>query len=178
MLAYFVKGYNDNNMLTPSYILVLFIVSVLGLAWALFTLFSYHRSSSNARFVGFVDLGFVGGFIAGVYYLRFIKDFDCASIAPGNSASVSLGILGTATLNTLHLNVNKTCSMLKACFAFGIMNCLFFFFTAIMAWVHGDKAEKEVKKHEGRRRSGSHRRSHSGSHRSRRSSHSHSRAYV
>jgi len=180
MLAYFVKGYNDNNMLTPNYILILFIVSVLGLAWALFTLFSYHRSSSNARFVGVIDIGFVGAFIAGVYYLRFVKDFDCVSIAPGSQASVTLGIFGSATLNTLNLNVNKTCGMLKACFAFGIMNCIFFFFTAVMALVHGDKAEKEVKVHRSTsRRSGSHhRRSHSGSHRSRRSSHSHSRTYV
>jgi hypothetical protein len=175
MLAYFVKQYNDRNLLTPNYILVLFIVSVLGLAWALFTLFSYHRSSSNARFVGLVDLGFVGAFIAGVYYLRFIKDYDCVSLSPGNSATVSLGILGSATLNTLNLNVNKTCGMLKACFAFGIMNAIFFLFTAVMAWVHGGNEEKEVKKV---RRSSSRRRSHSGSHRSRRSSHSHSRSYV
>ncbi|KAK4443859.1 hypothetical protein QBC34DRAFT_385796 [Podospora aff. communis PSN243] len=175
MLAYFVKQYNDRNLLTPNYILVLFIVSVLGLAWALFTLFSYHRSSSNARFVGLVDLGFVGAFIAGVYYLRFIKDYDCVSLSPGNSATVSLGILGSATLNTLSLNVNRTCGMLKACFAFGIMNAIFFLFTAVMAVVHGGKEEKEVRKV---RRSSSRRRSHSGSHRSRRSSHSHSRAYV
>ncbi|KAK0649113.1 hypothetical protein B0T16DRAFT_456555 [Cercophora newfieldiana] len=177
MLAYFVKGYNDNNMLTPNYILVLFIVAVLGLAWALFTLFSYHRSSSNARFVGLVDLGFIGAFIAGVYYLRFIKDYDCVSLTAGSSsATISLSILGSATINTLHLNVNKTCGMLKACFAFGIMNCVFFLFTAGLALMHGNKSEKEVKKE---RRSGSHRRrSHSGSHRSRRSSHSHSRAYV
>jgi len=175
MLAYFVKQYNDRNLLTPNYILVLFIVAVLGLAWALFTLFSYHRSSSNARFVGLVDLGFVGAFIAGVYYLRFIKDYDCVSLSPGNSATVSLGILGSATLNTLNLNVNRTCGMLKACFAFGIMNAVFFLFTAVMAVVHGGNEEKEVKKV---RRSSSRRRSHSGSHRSRRSSHSHSRAYV
>jgi len=179
MLAYFVKGYNDNNMLTPNYILILFIVSVLALAWSLFTLFSYHRSKSNAQFVGFIDLGFVGAFIAGVYYLRFIKDFDCVNIAPGSSASVSLGIFGNASLNTLNVNVNKTCGMLKASFAFGIMNAIFFFFTAVLALMHGDKAEKE-KVHVRResRRSHSHRRSHSGSHRSHRSSHSHSRSYV
>lgn len=57
MLGYFVNGYVNANALTPDYILILFIVSVLALAWAIFTLFSYHRSSSNARFVALIDLG-------------------------------------------------------------------------------------------------------------------------
>lgn len=57
MLAYFVDGYVKANQLTPNYILILFIVSVLALAWAIFTLFSYHRSSSNALFVAIIDLG-------------------------------------------------------------------------------------------------------------------------
>lgn len=178
MLAYFVHGYNEQNMLTPNYILILFIVSVLGLAWALFTLFSYHRSSSNAQFVSFVDLGFVGAFIAGVYYLRFVRNINCVSIEPGSPADVSFGIFGSAQFNTLDVSVNKTCSMLKASFAFGIMNAIFFFFTSILACIHGGKAEKKEKKyHSESRRGGSSRRSHS-SHRSRRSSHSHSRAYV
>ncbi|KAK1757196.1 hypothetical protein QBC47DRAFT_422184 [Echria macrotheca] len=180
MLAYFVHGYVDANLLTPNYILILFIVSVLGLAWALFTLFSYHRSSSNAQFVSLVDLGFVGAFIAAVYYLSFIKDVNCVSVAPGSPADISFGIFGSARLNTLDVSLNKTCSMLKACFAFGIMNAIFFFFTAILAWIHGGKAEVREKKYvrETRSHGGSRRRSHSGSHRSHRSSHSHSRAYV
>lgn len=57
MLAYFVHGYASANILTPDYILILFIVSVLALAWAIFTLFSYHRSSANASFVSVIDLG-------------------------------------------------------------------------------------------------------------------------
>jgi len=184
MLAYFVHGYVESNLLTPNYILILFIVSVLGLAWAIFTLFSYHRSSANAQFVAFVDLGFVGAFIAGVYYLSFVRNIDCVNITRGSSADISFGIFGGAQINTLNVSVNKTCSMLKACFAFGIMNCFFFFSTAILAWIHGGKAEAKEKKHHSRERSHSHRRSHSGSHsgshRSRRSSHSHShsRAYV
>jgi len=179
MLAYFVSIYNNANLLTPSYILVLFIVSVLALAWALFTIFSYHRSSSNALFVGIIDLGFVGAFIAGVYYLRFISAYDCANVS-AMRVNLSLGIFGGVTLNTLNLDLNKTCSMLKASWAFGIMNCVFFFFTAVLALMHGNKAEKEVVKVRRRSHSG-HRRSHSGhrrSHSGHRSSHSHSRAYV
>ncbi|KAK3385117.1 hypothetical protein B0H63DRAFT_179554 [Podospora didyma] len=177
MLAYFVHIYVDANALTPNYILILFIVSVLGLAWALFTLFSYHRSSTNARFVSLVDLGFVGAFIAAVYYLRFVSSYDCTSITAGDSHTASFGLLGSATVNGVDVTVNKTCAMLKASFAFGIMNAIFFFFTAVLAWFHGDHAEKKVVVTETRHRRRSH--SHSGSHHgSRRSSHSHHRAYV
>ena len=70
MLAWFVDGFNKANQLTPTSILVLFIVSVLALAWAIFTLFSYHRSSTNARFLALIDLAFVGAFIAAVYFLK------------------------------------------------------------------------------------------------------------
>jgi hypothetical protein len=176
MLAYFVSGYNQNNLLTPTYILILFIVSVLGTAWAIFTLFSYHRSKTNARFVGFVDLGFVGALIAGVYYLRWITGADCTNIQPGGSYDQSFGIFGSVHFNGIDISVNKTCAMLKASFALGIMNCIFFFITAVLAILHGN-ADDRVVHHE--RRSHSHHRHRSGSrHGSRRSSHSHSRVYV
>lgn len=169
------SGYNSNNLLTPTYILILFIVSVLGAAWAIFTLFSYHRSSSNARFVGLVDLGFVGALIAGVYYLRFIGGANCSHITPGSSYDVSFGIFGYAHVNGFSVSVDKTCAMLKACYAFGIMNIVFFFFTAVLALLHGNDAEKTDRRYESsrdyRRRSGSRHGSH-------RSSHSHSRRYV
>ena len=186
MLSYFVHVSTTNNVLTPNYIVILFIVSVLGLVWALFTLFSYHRSSSNARFVGLIDLGFLGAFIAAVYYLRFITGADCTHIVPGSTWDVSFGIFGSAHITGFHISANKTCAMLKACFAFGIMNCIFFAFTAVLAWFHGDHSEKERSRHESRHRrsnSAHHHRhrsgSHHGSHRSSRShSHSHSRVYV
>lgn len=188
MLSYFVHVSTSQNVLTPNYVVILFIVSVLGLVWALFTLFSYHRSSANARFVGLVDLGFLGAFIAGVYYLRFITRADCTNIVPGSTWDVDFGIFGSAHLTGFQITANKTCAMLKACFAFGIMNCIFFACTAVLAWFHGDHAEKErVRRDSSRRRSGSvhhhHHRHRSGSrhgsHRSSRShSHSHSRTYV
>ncbi|KAK3313071.1 hypothetical protein B0H66DRAFT_608126 [Apodospora peruviana] len=180
MLAWFVHGYVDANMLTPNYILILFIVSVLGLAWALFTLFSYHRSSSNARFVGLVDLGFVGAFIAAVYYLRFITGADCNSVKAGSSYDVTFGIFGSAHISGVDISINKTCAMLKACFAFGIMNAVFFFFTAVLALFHGDKAAVKEKRYVREEHVHHRRRSHSGSHHggSRRSSHSHHRTYV
>ncbi|KAK7716657.1 hypothetical protein SLS63_011082 [Diaporthe eres] len=180
MLAYFVDGYVKANQLTPNYILILFIVSVLALAWAIFTLFSYHRSSSNALFVAIVDLGFVGAFIAAVYYLRFIASANCTSIR-GTSYDVSFGIFGSFNGNGIDVDTNKTCAMLKACFAFGIMNCIFFFFTAVLAWFHGERVGKDTKyyreTHYSRR--GHRRHSSSSRHGSRRrSSHSHRRVYV
>ncbi|KAK0713150.1 hypothetical protein B0T26DRAFT_677523 [Lasiosphaeria miniovina] len=178
MLAYFVHIYVDANVLTPNYILILFIVSVLGLAWAVFTLFSYHRSSSNARFVSLVDLGFVGALIAGVYYLRFIANADCASLDRDGGSHTLSGSLGSITINTFDLSFNKSCAMLKACFAFGIMNTIFFFITAVVAFFHGDRAATTERRVVTERHHSHRRRSHSGSHHSRRSSHSHHRTYV
>jgi len=176
MLSYFVHLYVTANQLTPTYILLLFIVSVLALAWALFTVFSYRN---NTRFIGLVDLAFVGALIAGVYQLRFVTNSDCVAVVAGNSSvNVDLGAFGGGTLTSVRLGVDKTCAMLKACFALGIMNCIFFAVTGLMALMH--KGEEKVVVH--RRRGSSHasgrHRSHSGSHRSRRSSHSHSRTYV
>ncbi|KAL2257642.1 hypothetical protein VTK26DRAFT_9367 [Humicola hyalothermophila] len=187
MLGWFLNGYLEASVITPTYILVLFIVAVLALAWALFTLFSYHRSSTHAQFVALADLAFVGALIAAVYQLRFIARADCTDVREGSALDLSFGIFGSATLRTAEVHLDKTCGMLKASFAMGIMNCVFFFVTSASAWVHGDHAAKNEKRYvvERRRRSRS---SHGGRHRSRsgyrhgggsrRSSHSHSRAYV
>jgi hypothetical protein len=165
MLAYFVHIYASNNALTPTYILILFIVSVLGAAWTIFTIFTYHRSASNAHFVSFVDLLFVGALIAAVYELRGITHQNCTSVSSGNSYQISFGALGSATVKGLHFSANKQCSMLKASFAFGIMNCIFFFITSMLAFFHGGRnkvdrttyvKETHVSRH-GHRRSGSHR---------------------
>lgn len=208
MLAYFVNGYVNANVLTPDYILILFIVSVLALAWAIFTLFLYHRSSNNAKFVALIDIGtlvpsrspqttranqsspprpagFVGAFIAGVYYLRFIANANCTSIAPGSTYDIDFGIFGSFSGNGVDIDTNKTCALLKASFAFGIMNCIFFFFTAVLAWFHGDRMSRDRRSskryyretHYSRRGHRARRSSH-GSHGSRRSSHSHRRVYV
>ncbi|KXX82388.1 hypothetical protein MMYC01_201352 [Madurella mycetomatis] len=149
MLAWFVNGYVEANLATPESILVLFIVSVLALAWAIFTLFSYHRSSANARFVGLIDLGLVGALIAGVYYLRGIARADCVNVSASaaTGSGFSFWILGSVQFNTLEVTWNKGCSMLKACFAFGIMNCVFFFITAVMALIHGDRAAKAERRY-------------------------------
>ncbi|TGJ88354.1 hypothetical protein E0Z10_g469 [Xylaria hypoxylon] len=180
LLAYFVDGYNKLNALTPTYILILFIVSVLAGAWAIFTIFSYHRSSTNATFVALIDILFVGAFIGAVYQLRFITNADCSHVVSGSQTDVSLGIFGSATVNGLHVQVDKSCAMLKASFAFGILNAIFFFFTAVLAAMHGDRLSSRDQKtyvRESHSRRHSHRSSQAPP--SRHSSHhSHRRVYV
>ncbi|TKA79114.1 hypothetical protein B0A55_02409 [Friedmanniomyces simplex] len=123
MLAWFVHQYVHANLLTPSYILVLFIVSVIALAWAVFTTIDYLRARHDALFVAFFDLALVGALIAGVYYLRGIAGQNCTS---GNAGTTNGGIY-------VNVSTNKTCAMLKAAFALAIIDILAFFVTFLLA---------------------------------------------
>ncbi|KAI9841342.1 MAG: hypothetical protein M1837_000775 [Sclerophora amabilis] len=171
MLAYFVNGYVTSNVLTPNYILILFIISVLGAAWAIFTLFSYSHTKRSALGVALVDLGIMGVLIAAVYELRGIASADCTSFTESRgSFYFDLGVFGDFGAqygSKWALNTNKTCAMLKASFAFGIMNIIFFFMTAIFAgFIHRHHRDRVVSESHSRRHS--HRRSSRGSHSSRR----------
>lgn len=86
MLAWFVNVLVAHNALTPDALLILFITAVLALAWAVGSLFSYHRSSSNARFVALVDLAVFGTLVAAVYEMRAIADADCGPGEPPDPA--------------------------------------------------------------------------------------------
>ncbi|KAG9258393.1 uncharacterized protein F5Z01DRAFT_670113 [Emericellopsis atlantica] len=178
MLAWFVDNFTKANALTPASILVLFIVSTLALAWALFTVFSYHRSSSNGRFIALIDLAFVGAFIAGVYYLRGIASEDCTtvSVGRGNDWTANLGDIQVSGPGaSISWRTEKRCAMLKASFAFGIIAAIQFFCTAIAAFFHGDDHVEYARRDRHHSSRHSHRRSHSGS---RHSHHSHRRVYV
>ncbi|KAM0333957.1 hypothetical protein ACHAQA_000975 [Verticillium albo-atrum] len=181
MLAWFVHGFVQSNALTPNYILVLFIVSVLALAWALFTLFTYHRSSTNATMVAVVDLLFVGAFIAAIWFLRGIQNQDCTNVTRDNNWSVNFGGLGSISGPDWDWQTDKPCAMLKASWAFAIMNCIMFFFTSVLACMSGDRigssSHHDRKSYRDGRYHGS-RRSRSHHSHSRRSSHSHRRVYV
>ena len=135
MLSWFVHGYTKENILTPNFILVLFIVSVLALVWAVGTLIGYASAKHSGMFVAFIDLCFVGAFIAGVYELRGIDHANCVNFQRQQSSIyLNLGPFGYAGFNTnngLAINANKNCAMLKACFAFGIMNIFFFLLTSV-----------------------------------------------
>jgi hypothetical protein len=137
MLSWFVNGFTKNNQLTPTFILVLFIVSTLAGAWAVGTLFMYHRARTSGGFIAFIDLCFVGALIAGVYELRDITHANCAHFGDSRSSIyLNLGPFGEvgANLNDpLALHVDKSCAMLKASFALAIMNIIFFFITFVSA---------------------------------------------
>lgn len=177
MLAWFVDGFNDNNQLTPSFILVLFIVSILACAWAIATVVRLGSTRRSALFVAFIDLCFVGALIAGVYYLRGISETDCSNFQAG-SIYVNLGpfgYFGRQGGQSWALNINKNCAMLKASWALGIINIILFFITFILAlFLHRHQQTVVVK--EVRRSRHSSRRGHSRSG-SRRSS-SRRRYYV
>lgn len=134
MLGWFVHGYVDSNTLTPNFILVLFIVSVLALAWAFFTVVSYLRARHDALFVAVIDLGFVGALIAGVVLLRGIAGADCANFESG-SIYLNLGPFGyygrQGSGSEWALNINKNCAMLKASWALAIINIISFFVTFV-----------------------------------------------
>lgn len=125
MLGWFVSRYNDANQLTPNLILVLFIVSVLALTWAVFTVVSYLRARHDALFVALVDLGFVGALIAGVVVMRSVAGTHCSN------AGFSVNIDGVSGNSSFYFNINKYCAMLKASFALGIINIIAFFVTFV-----------------------------------------------
>lgn len=121
MLSWFVHNYVQANQLTPNYILVLFIVSVLALAWVFATLFNYLRARHDAFFVAIIDLGFVGALIGGIVTLRGIADADCSNFQfSRNGLNASWAV-----------NVSKTCAMLKASWALAIILTLTFFVTFV-----------------------------------------------
>ena len=133
--AWFVHGFNDNNQLTPSFILVLFIVSILACAWAIVTLLRLGSTRRSALFVAFIDLCFVGAFIAADYELRGIGDANCSDFTSG-SIYVNLGPFGYYGRNSgssWAVHLNKNCAMLKASWVLGIINTILFFFTAVLA---------------------------------------------
>jgi hypothetical protein len=107
---------------------------------------------------------FFGALIAGVYQLRFIAGVSCTSWS-GSTSSVSLGPFGSIEYTGETLNLDKTCSMLKASFAMGIMEVVFFFITAFFALlIHNHHRDTVVKETVVRRRSHSSRRGHHRSH--------------
>ncbi|KAL4928863.1 uncharacterized protein BDV17DRAFT_86165 [Aspergillus undulatus] len=146
MMAYFVDGYLKANMIVPPYILVLFIVSVIAVFWCIDTLIRHSTTKRSAAFVSFVDMLFFGAFIAAVYQLRFIANADCGDW-DGDSVYISLGPFGAYGRqegNDLADDLNKTCRMLKACFAIGIMEVIFFVWTAFWAlWIYRRSADRE-----------------------------------
>ncbi|KAH0541270.1 hypothetical protein GP486_008727 [Trichoglossum hirsutum] len=147
MLAYLVHGYILNDSITPDYVLVLFISSVLATFWAIYTLFAREHTHHSAYFIAFIDLCFLGTFIASAWELRDFANADCSRPAATDVWFVSLGPLGQLGVYAHNpwANVQKNCAMLKACFAFAIMNTFFWLFTAwFLLFMHKGSPEDTV----------------------------------
>ena len=147
--SWFVDGFNKANRLTPSFILVLFIVSTLAAAWALATLARLGSTRRSALFVAFIDLCFVGAFIAAVYYLRNIDDTGHCNRFIGSYIYQQLGPFGGDGVlgrNSLARDLKKNCSMLYASWVFAIINTITFFITFVLAlFLHKQHREVYVK---------------------------------
>lgn len=122
MLGWLVHQFVKANQLVPTYVLVLFIVSTLALAWEVFTVISYLRARHDAMFIAFTDICFFGAFIAGVVLLRFITNYSC-----GGSGYFIIGSGNEA----VQYSKGKGCNILKASFAFGILCVMSFFVTFV-----------------------------------------------
>lgn len=123
MLGWLVHVFVHANLLTPTYILLLFIVATLALAWEIFTVISYLRARHDALFIAFTDLCFLGAFIAGVVVLRFVTKYNCSSVGP-----VWTPQHGGVSYSS---DPSKVCAVLKASFAFGIIDILNFAVTFV-----------------------------------------------
>ena len=142
----------NSSLVTPNYVLVLFITSVLALVWSIATLLRHRSTRESAIFVSFIDMCFVGAFIASVIELRDIANASCTNFtaAPLYVSLGPFGYFGQTSNSPFAADVNQTCSMLKACFAFGIMNCIFFFNTSILLLFmrrHKKDEERPVRRH-------------------------------
>lgn len=132
-------------MLTHLFCRTLFIVSTLAAVWAIVTLFRRKSTQRSTLYVAFIDLCFVGGFIAGVYELRGISKASCSSITDTGSANLSVGTNGVSGSSGISASIQKDCAMEKASFAFGIMNCIFFFITfMILLFMHRTRDDDNV----------------------------------
>lgn len=115
MLGSLVHTFVQKNELTPTYILVMFIVSTLALAWELFTVLAYLRARHDALFIAFTDLCFFGAFIAGVVLLKFTAGHSCSAGIVVNRYSYT----------------QSSCNLLEASFAIGIILVISFFVTFV-----------------------------------------------
>lgn len=133
MLAWFVHQYSRNDQSTPAEILVLFIAALAGTAWGLVSFFQFHHSIGLSILVFVMDLIILGGLIAGVVLLRDVSDQDCTAVSVpiriswgDNSWSMNNG-------NGWDISFKKSCMMLKSAWALGIVNCVLWFISALLA---------------------------------------------
>jgi len=130
----------------------------------------------NSWFVAFIDLCFMGGLIAGVYYLRGITSDSCVTSSGGVTSSGTPTTIAVS-YDPFSLSADKVCTMLKASFGLAIVALIFFVVTALIAITMRNK-EAVVEKRSTRSTSHGSRRGHSSSREHRRSSRDSRRNYY
>jgi hypothetical protein len=133
MLGWFVNPYVKSNQDVPDALLTLFIVSILACAWALVTLFQFHRyRSMSGPFIAVVDICFVGAWIAGIYLNRGISDANCSSLSV--PVGIQIGDHNYSGGDTWGAHVSKSCALFKASWVLSIIDCVLFFITCLLSW--------------------------------------------
>lgn len=132
MLGWFINPYVQSGSSEPTWLLFMFVISILAAAWCLITLFQFHASYIHSMVVLLIDVAFFACFIAGVVLMDFVKHWNCVSA--NVPVGVQLGDHSWSGGNSWSANVKKSCTMLKVTWVFGIIEILLFFLTAVFAW--------------------------------------------
>lgn len=133
ILAFFVHKYECNHQSIPAEILVLFIASLVGTAWAVVSFFQCHHSIGISVLVFVMDMIILGGLIAGVVLLRNVRNENCTSLSVPFGISFGNHNWFWDNGNGWNITFKKSCMMLKTVWAFGIINCALFFISALLA---------------------------------------------
>lgn len=123
MLAAVVHGYLNGNEVTPAFALTLFVVVVLCAFWIVATMVLYGVAKHNGYFVAFIDLCFFGALIAGVVVANSIATQSCSNYSITSNAYKQSGVWV--------YSFGSLCNLVKASYAFAIMEIIFFFFTIV-----------------------------------------------
>lgn len=133
MLAWFVHQYDRDNQPIPAEILVLFIASLVGTAWALVSFFQFHHSIGISILVFVMDMIILGGLIAGVVLLRGVRNQNCNSLSVPISITWGDHYWSWNNGNGWNISIKRSCMMLKGAWALGILNSALFFISALLA---------------------------------------------
>lgn len=133
MLAWFVHQYNRNHQSPPAEILVLFIASLVATAWAIISFFQFHHSRGLSILVFVLDMIMLGGLIAGVVLLRAIRNQNCATFSAPFGVTLGGHDYTTNNGSGWDISFKKSCMMQKSAWALGIVDCVLFFLSALVA---------------------------------------------
>lgn len=146
ILAWFVHQFQLYDTSPPASTLVLFIAALVGTAWALASSLTAHlrRSHNLYIFISFADLLVLIALITGVVFLFRINGQDYAPL--GVEFETFPFVMVTPDLNPdvydvytgyaeFYSWIRKRFLMLRSAWALAILNCILWFFSALLALV-------------------------------------------